>query len=51
MDLTITDNCGTVTIAVATATKLIGTPTDQFQTGDLYFGINGIAKGLITNPS
>lgn len=51
MDLTITDNCGTITISVAVATKLIGAPVDQFQTGDPYFGINGVAKVLITNPS
>ena len=50
MDLTISDNCGQVTLAVAVSTKLIAVPNDQFFSGDEYFGINGVAKVKITNP-
>lgn len=50
MDLTIKDNCGSLSIAVAVSTKLIAVPNDQFQTNDPYFGLNGVAKVLISNP-
>lgn len=50
MDLTIKDNCGALSIAVAVSTKLIVVPGDQFQSNDPYFGRNGVAKVLITNP-
>ena len=51
MDLTIKDNCGALSISVAVSTKLIAVPNDQFQTNDPYFGRNGVAKVLISNPS
>lgn len=51
MDLTISDNCGTITVALAASTKLIVVPGDQFQSNDPYFGRNGVAKVRITNPS
>ena len=50
MDLTLSDNCGSITIAVAVNTQLITVPSDQFFTGDPYFGKTGVAKVLITNP-
>jgi len=50
MDLTIKDNCGQLSIAVAVSTKLIVVPSDQYQSNDPYFGKNGVAKVLITNP-
>ena len=50
MDLTIKDNCGALSIAVAVSTKLIAVPNDQFQTNDPYYGRNGVAKVLISNP-
>jgi hypothetical protein len=52
MDLTITDDCNNgISFIVHASTKLIAVPNDQFQTGDKYFGRNGVAKVLITNPS
>jgi hypothetical protein len=52
MDLTITDDCASgISVILTVSTKLIAVPNDQFQTGDKYFGRNGVAKVLITNPS
>ncbi len=51
MDLTINHPCGTeISIGMSVSTKLIGAPLDQFATNDPYFGKNGVAQILITNP-
>jgi hypothetical protein len=51
IDLTITDDCTNgISVIMTVCTKLIAVPNDQFQTGDKYFGRNGVAKVLITNP-
>ncbi len=51
VDLTINVPCGKdVHMGVATATKLIALPLDQFATNDPYFGKNGAAKIVISNP-
>lgn len=51
MDLTINHPCGTeISIGLVASTKLIGAPLDQFATNDPYFGKNGAAQILITNP-
>lgn len=50
VDVTIKDDCGSISMAVAASTKLIALPTDQFATNDPYFGKNGVNKITITNP-
>jgi hypothetical protein len=50
MDLTISENCGEISITVSTAEKLINLPTDFYSTPDPYAGKNGVFQVLITNP-
>lgn len=50
MDLTISENCGAISITVSTAEKLINLPTDFYSTPDPYAGKNGVFQVLITNP-
>lgn len=51
MDVTIKDNCGTVSILVRANTKLVGLPTDMFLTGDEYRGVKFVNKILIADPA
>lgn len=50
MDLTVSENCGEISITVSTAEKLINLPTDFYSTPDPYSGKNGVFQVLITNP-
>ena len=49
MDLTIKDNCGTVSIIVTATTKLVGMPTDLFPVGDVYQNVNFFNEILVAN--
>ena len=51
MDLTISDNCGQVSVSLVATTKLVGLPTDLFLQGDFMEGVNYIAPIKVTNPS
>lgn len=51
MDLTISEDCGNISITVSTAEKLINLPTDFYSTPDPYSGKNGVFQVRITNPS
>ena len=48
-DVTMQDNCGTVTVNLTWTGKLIGLPADMFATGDPYEGITGVAKVTTSN--
>lgn len=50
MDVTLTWDCGNLSIFVCAAAKLISLPTDFYSTNDVYSGKNGVVKVLITNP-
>ena len=50
MDLTISDNCGAVTIAVTATTKVVGLPQDMYKSGDRLEGVTGVNSVLVTNP-
>lgn len=50
MDVTLTWDCGELSIFVCGAAKLINLPTDFYSTPDVYSGKNGVVKGIITNP-
>lgn len=46
MDVTVSEDCttGGITISVSACTKLVGLPTDLFQTGDNYLGVKFVNK-------
>lgn len=50
MDVTVTDNCGTITIAVTATTKVVGLPTDMYKSGDTFEGVVGVNSVKVTNP-
>lgn len=50
MDVTLTWDCGNLSIFVCAAAKLINLPTDFYSTPDIYSGKNGVVKVLIDNP-
>lgn len=50
MDLTISDNCGEITIAVTATTKVVGLPQDMYKAGDRFEGVNGVNSAKVTNP-
>lgn len=45
------DNCGTVTIQLKLATKLVGMPNDMFAAGDRLNGFTGVLEFAIANPA
>lgn len=49
-DMTVQDNCGTVTMNLTYTGKLIGLPYDMYATGDPYDGITGVVQGIVVNP-
>lgn len=49
IDLTISDNCGSVSIIVRATTKLCGMPIDIFAPGDPMEGVTGFAGIKVTN--
>ena len=51
MDLTVKDDCGTITLSVIATTDVFGMPDDIFKSGDVYEGITGVAGLKIVNPS
>ncbi len=51
MDVTISDNCGVISILVMVNTKLVGLPTDMFLAGDEYRGVKFVNKILVTDPA
>lgn len=50
MDLTVSDNCGTVSVQLVATTKLVSLPLDMYQQGDFMEGVNYIAKIKVVNP-
>ena len=50
LDLTVSDNCGVVTIAVTGTTKVVGLPTDMFKSGDTFEGVTGVNSIQTVNP-
>lgn len=50
MDLTVSEDCGAISITVSTASKLINLPSDFYSTPDPYSGKNGVFQVLISNP-
>lgn len=44
MDVKVSDNCGSITISVAAATKLVGLPAHLFQETDNYGGVTFVNK-------
>lgn len=51
IDITISDNCGTVSIVGYAVTKLVGLPTDMMAIGDEYRGVTFVNKLIVTNPA
>jgi len=51
VDLTVKDDCGTITLSVIATTDVFGMPDDIFKSGDVYEGITGVAGLKIVNPS
>jgi hypothetical protein len=49
MDLTVSDNCGTVSVSLVATTKLVGLPLDIYAQGDFMSGVNYMAKIKVTN--
>jgi hypothetical protein len=49
-DVVITDDCGEVTMIVIATGKTIAMPSDMYTTGDIFTGVTGVAKILVTNP-
>jgi hypothetical protein len=49
-DWTLTDTCGTIVSRVVSTGKVIAMPSNMFITGDIYAGVNGAAKILVSNP-
>lgn len=49
-DLTLQDNCGTVTANLTWTGKVIGLPGDMFATGDPYEGMTYVTRGVVENP-
>ena len=50
LDLTVSDNCGEVTIAVTATTKVVGLPQDMYKSGDRFEGVTGVNSAKVTNP-
>lgn len=50
MDVTLTWDCGALSIFVCSALKMISLPTDFYSSTSPYSGKNGVNKVLITNP-
>lgn len=48
-DLTITNDCGNIGIALTYTGKVIGLPNDVFATGDVYEGTTGVTKIIAVN--
>ena len=46
-DVTMEDDCGTVTVNQTWTGKVIGLPNDMFATGDPYEGITGVVLGKV----
>lgn len=44
MDITLTDNCGNLSIAVIATTKVVGLPTDMFSTNDIFDGVTFVNR-------
>lgn len=51
MDLTVSDQCGQVSVSLVATTKLVGLPFDMFQQGDFMEGVNYVAPITVTNPA
>lgn len=49
MDLTISDNCGTVSVSLVATTKLVALPSDLYAQGDFMSGVNYIAPIKVVN--
>lgn len=49
VDVVMSDNCGTVNVAMTATTKLIALPTDMFAAGDVYSGVNYLAQVEVAN--
>lgn len=50
LDLTVSDNCGVVTIAVTATTKVVGLPQDMYKSGDTFEGVTGVNSVQVVNP-
>jgi hypothetical protein len=50
VDINITDNCGTVTIAATITTKLVGLPVDMYDATSRFAGVTGVNSIKVTNP-
>jgi hypothetical protein len=48
-DLTLTDDCGVLGIALQFTGKLIGMPVDAYATADMYYGTTGVTKIIAVN--
>ncbi len=51
MDLTVSDNCGQVSVSLVATTKLVALPMDLYQQGDFMEGVNYIAPIKVVNPA
>lgn len=51
IDITISDNCGTISIIGYANTKLVGLPLDMFAVGDEYAGVTFVNKIKVVNPA
>lgn len=49
-DLTIKDDCGTLSIAATATNKVIALPDDMYASSDPYEGITGVTKIIAVNP-
>lgn len=49
MDLTVSDDCGTVSVSLVATTKLATLPMDMFRQGDFMQGVNYLAKIKVVN--
>lgn len=49
VDVTVSDNCGTVTISVTATTKLVGLPTDLFNANNEYDGVTFVNGIIVAN--
>lgn len=50
MDLTVTYNCGKISVNVVATTKLVGMPADMFYQGDFMEGVTYVAPIVVQNP-
>jgi hypothetical protein len=51
VDLTMKDDCGNLSIVLTTTGKIVTLPTDIYEAGDKYAGVNYVNCVEIVNPA